>query len=71
LAFGANQIRRGILFSLYVNVSIILYVELTHRDFPDHRTVRQFALLATCDFPFGEEKLVAPLIAIPNVDKTN
>ena len=23
------------------------------------------------DFPFGEEKLVAPLIAIPNVDKAN
>jgi hypothetical protein len=22
-------------------------------------------------FPFGEEKLVAPLIAIPNVDKAN
>ena len=23
------------------------------------------------DFPFGEEKLVAPLIAVPNVDKAN
>jgi hypothetical protein len=23
------------------------------------------------DFPFGKEKLVAPLIAIPNVDKAN
>ncbi len=22
-------------------------------------------------FPFGEEKLIAPLIAIPNVDKAN
>ena len=22
-------------------------------------------------FPFGEEKLVAPLIAVPNVDKAN
>ncbi len=37
-AFGANWIRRGILFSLYVDVSIISYSELTHRDFPDHRT---------------------------------
>jgi hypothetical protein len=27
--------------------------------------------LATWDFPFGEEKPVAPLIAIPNVDKAN
>ncbi len=27
--------------------------------------------MATCDFPFGEEKLVAPLIAIPNVDNAN
>jgi hypothetical protein len=35
-AFGANQIRRGILFSLYVNVSVILYSELTQKDFPDH-----------------------------------
>jgi hypothetical protein len=24
-----------------------------------------------CFFPFGEEKLVAPLIAIPNVEKAN
>ncbi len=23
------------------------------------------------DFPFGEEKLVAPLIAVPNVDRAN
>ena len=37
-AFGANRIRRGILFSLYVNVSVISYSELTHRDFPDHCT---------------------------------
>ena len=38
LAFGANQIRRGIWFSLYVDVSLISYSELTHRDFPDHCT---------------------------------
>jgi hypothetical protein len=32
-------------------------------------------MLPTCPdigaFPFGEEKLVAPLIAIPNVDRAN
>jgi hypothetical protein len=27
--------------------------------------------MATCNFPLGEEKLVVPLIATPNVDKCN
>jgi hypothetical protein len=39
-AFGANQNRRGIWFSLYVHMSVILYSELTHKDFPDHHTLR-------------------------------
>jgi hypothetical protein len=32
---------------------------------------RDGCVSATCDFPFGEEKLVALLIAIPIVDKAN
>ncbi len=55
----------------YCTVGVKLYWELARQVNPDHRTPRQFTLLATCNFPFGVEKLDAPLIAVPNVDRAN
>jgi hypothetical protein len=39
--------------------------------FSDEKTIFHFVSKNKSSFPFGKEKLVAPLIAIPNVDKAN
>ena len=47
------------------------YWELMQGVIPDHRLLRWLALYGYLRFSFWEEKLVAPLIATPNVDKCN
>jgi hypothetical protein len=37
----------------------------------EFRTIAVSAIFEFIGFPFGEEKLVAPLIAIPHVDRAN